>query len=64
MKRNHQIIFLIKGLTMNKKRVTVEMPNELFEKLSNNAWRARLSVSEYVRRLVEKDDAPKKGQKK
>jgi predicted DNA-binding protein len=49
---------------MNKKRVTVEMPNELFEKLSNNAWRARLSVSEYVRRLIEKDDVPKKGQKK
>lgn len=37
---------------INKKRVTFLLDVKEYEKLSNDAWKNKLSVSEYIRRLI------------
>ena len=36
----------------NNKRVTFLLNIKEYEKLSNDAWRNRMSVSEYIRKLI------------
>ena len=49
---------------MEKKRVTVEMSPKLYKKLSNNAWAARMNISEYLRSLIEQNSIEIPKQKK
>ena len=39
-----------------KKRVTFILDVKEYEKLSNDAWKNKLSISEYIRRLIMSKD--------